>query len=290
MTKSLSRNLIKCGCAIQQNDNTKIIDTNEMFAKRLEILQSVLIQNDKQLIDGAQGGSFNEPFQQGEFFQGLEAERVEELLEEKETQEVFATVNKEEMLEEAKAEIEEMRRLALENLENEKELVFQQAKRQGNEEGYRDGFQQAIDELNLKEEQLRLDKKKLELDYQKKVEQLEPLFIQELNDIYQHVFKVDMSKHRDVIMHLLDNAISKIEGSKDFIIRISKDDFPFVSIHKKQLLAQMNSTGGTIEMIEDSTMQNGQCLIETEGGIYDCGIDTQLSELQKELSMLSYSK
>lgn len=40
--------------------------------------------------------------------------------------------------------------------------------------------------------------------------------------------------------------------------------------------------------MKDITLGKGECLIETEGGIFDCGLGTQLSELRQKLKLLSY--
>ena len=45
-----------------------------------------------------------------------------------------------------------------------------------------------------------------------------------------------------------------------------------------------------IEIIEDIALVKGDCLIETDGGIFDCGISTQLEELSKKLRVLSFEK
>ena len=46
----------------------------------------------------------------------------------------------------------------------------------------------------------------------------------------------------------------------------------------------------TMEIIEDVSLHKNECLIETEGGIFDCGLGTQLSELTRKLKLLSYEK
>ena len=43
-----------------------------------------------------------------------------------------------------------------------------------------------------------------------------------------------------------------------------------------------------VDIVEDMTMRQGDCMIETANGIFDCGIDTQLSAIKKRLTLLSY--
>ena len=60
---------------------------------------------------------------------------------------------------------------------------------------------------------------------------------------------------------------------------------------QKQALADGAAAGrGTVEIIEDISLRQGECMIETDGGIFDCGVDTQLAELTNRLRVLSYEK
>ena len=53
----------------------------------------------------------------------------------------------------------------------------------------------------------------------------------------------------------------------------------------------MAGTGASLlEVVEDITLSKNQALIETDGGIYDCSLGTQLDELGKKLRLLSYEK
>ena len=45
-----------------------------------------------------------------------------------------------------------------------------------------------------------------------------------------------------------------------------------------------------IEIMEDISLPPDSCMIETDGGIFDCSLGTELSELSTKLRMLSYSK
>ena len=73
------------------------------------------------------------------------------------------------------------------------------------------------------------------------------------------------------------------------VIHVSKNDYEYVNDRKDQLTEGLGSTD-TIEVIEDLTLRPTEAFIEAEGGIYDCGIGTELELLKKELMLLSYQK
>ena len=130
-----------------------------------------------------------------------------------------------------------------------------------------------------------------ELDdyYMQQVEVLEPQLVDTITAVYEHIFHVDFSSYRDVLIHLINDTIHKTDGSRNFLVHISKEDYPHVSEQKAYLLANLGDSW-TIDMIEDSLMGVGQCMIETESGIFDCGLGTQLEELKKKLMLLAWSK
>lgn len=61
-------------------------------------------------------------------------------------------------------------------------------------------------------------------------------------------------------------------------------------MQKKQIQEATGSTSVKVEIVEDFTLSKNDCIIETTGGIFDCGLGTQLEELNRKLKILSYEK
>lgn len=74
------------------------------------------------------------------------------------------------------------------------------------------------------------------------------------------------------------------------MLHVSKEDYPYVSMQKKQIMAGAVSANSFVEVVEDITLSQNECLIETDNGVFDCGLGTQLSELKQKLRLLSYEK
>ena len=120
------------------------------------------------------------------------------------------------------------------------------------------------------------------------IDELEPKFVDTITGIYEHIFHVDLHSYREVLCYLISATMRNTEDNKSFLIHVSKEDYPYVSMQKKQITAQAASPNASVEIIEDMTLGKGECLIETEGGIFDCGLGTQLAELRQKLKLLSY--
>ncbi len=193
---------------------------------------------------------------------------------------------REEMMGHLQEEIDQMRSEAMADIQAELDTLRMQAREEGQKAGYDQGFAQGNAEAMaiLEEERARL--KEMEKEYDLNIQAVEPLFVDKLTSIYQHIFQVDLSEHRDIILHLIDTTIHSIETGKNFIIRVSKEDIGFVTMQKSKLLGGLNEV--TAEIVEDATLQKNECLIETEGGIFDCSLDVELEALSKKLKLLSY--
>ena len=87
---------------------------------------------------------------------------------------------------------------------------------------------------------------------------------------------------------MFENAIQKTDGSSSLLLHVSKADYESVAEKKEYLKSQVGNA--SVEVIEDITLSELQCYIETDNGIYDCGLDTQLEELARKLKLLSYER
>lgn len=294
MTRLLSSNLLKMGFVPFADSEKRVIDTNELVAKRIEELAAKM--------NRPENAGFARPDEDG-FAAGLDAQRIEGLLfEDEESGNVIKAeaepapdaqqlrMEAEALLVQAKEEAQAQMELYLSEgrakLEAERAEVLAQAK----DTGYAEGFKKAEAEFARKEQDLKRREAAMEAEYDKLLMGLEAEMVDALSGIYEHLFQVELSSYRDVLIHLLTGALRKIEGGKDFLVHISPEDYPYVSMEKKQLVAALASPGTTLELVEDHTLKKNECMIETDGGIFDCGLGTQLSELSRKLKLLSYEK
>jgi flagellar assembly protein FliH len=125
--------------------------------------------------------------------------------------------------------------------------------------------------------------------YNQKLEEMEPYLIQQLTGIYEHVFGVELSGHRNILQHLLAATLRSVEISEHYLIHVSEQDYPYVSMQKSQIVEEGCVKNASLEIAEDRTLGKNECLIETENGIFDCSLSTQLTELKRKLQLLSYT-
>ncbi len=285
--------VLKSGWMFINPTETRVIDTNAMVESKLKELSFKLAAE----TDGDAG------FTEG-FVQGIKAEQVTELIGEGMEQvpeEAVNTVSESElMLQQAQEEIENMKAQALAEIEEARVQMIEEAKKVGYQEGFaqgkKEGFDQGyVDGLNSvaaeREEALRdasIRIAQVEEEYQKKMDELEPQFIEMLTGIYEHIFHVSLKNSRDLVVYLIANTMRNLEGSNGFLIHVSKEDYPFVSMQKKELVKGTGISVDDIDILEDATLGRSECMIETGNGVFDCGLGTQLEALNEELRLLSY--
>lgn len=193
-------------------------------------------------------------------------------------------VIKHRLLEEALEEIADMKNQAVEEAQREKMEILEAARTQGYEEGAR----QAYEEFESARQELEMEKRKHEQEYEELLFDLEPKFVRYLTNIYEKVFQVNLAEEKEIVVNLLRTAMQKVEGSKNYIVHVSKDDYKFVYEHKRELAEATMTEDAIIDVVEDVTLKEGDCFIETANGIFDCGIETQMTALKKKLMLLAY--
>ncbi|MBO5293284.1 MAG: hypothetical protein J6B10_08915 [Lachnospiraceae bacterium] len=286
-------NLLKAGWVVCNEQEKKVIDNNSLIARKLEELGGSVSTT----TTGRQTGEEEPSFVQEEsgadgladalfadrdegFQSGLDAPTVE-------IQEpVYEGPSPEELIAEAEKEAEMIRQTA----RGEAEQIRSLAREEGQNQGYQEGYQSGLARIQEMEAELVKKEEMLERRYQDKMRELEPQFVDTLNGIYERVFDVKFSEQRGLVLHLLTNAMRGIEETKDFILHVSPQDYREVREAKDILTSESLVGSATVEIIEDMTLGKNECLIETGGGIFDCSLGTELSQLQKELKLLSYEK
>lgn len=294
----MSRNLYKSYWVEISKDDKVIIDSNVRLAQRIEEHETLR----QHRLNAPAGLDDPEEEEESEFVGGLGGEQIDALLTDPENGEEGSIIKASpveqgpdleeieaqarEMIEDAQIQIDEMKENARRDIEEERQQAIENANRLGYDDGYKAGMAE-VDEMKR---ELSEERKMLRDEYDRMVEDLEPRFIETITEIYSNIFGIELKDHHDILVHLIDSTLRQVESSKTFIVHVSKDDFPFVNMKKQELVEGATAGKGIVEIIEDIALSQGACLIETDGGIFDCGVDTQLQQLTNRLRVLSFEK
>lgn len=271
--------------AQKEKKEKRVIDSNQAVSDRIKELSERLERSEVEVSPD----DFNE---------GLDVEQIDALLSDPDDipPEVAAgSEQAKKMVEEAEEEAQRIiddagaqAEKIIADANEQAASVLEEARAKGLEEGNSKGYEEGLE--RAKEIELLAEQKAEAMDeqYEERMAQLEPRMVETLTGIYSHVFGADLSGRNDVVLYLLRDAIRNAEGEKNFLVHVSKDDHEYVVANKEELAAGLG-TSATLEIIEDMTLSAGSCFVETDGGIFDCSLGTELELLAKELRLLSYS-
>ncbi len=277
----MSSNLVKnIFTTLSRDEEKRIIDSNAVVRRRLERLEAEL---------GA-------PQEEG-FVSGIPAAEIVDVPEDTQSNIIKAQDEAREILENARAEADAVIARAQEEAEHILEQARVQAEAEksqvlgdARQQGYNEGLVKAQAHEGAMEQEYLEKTRSLEEAYEKQLDTLEPRFVDTITGIYEHIFQIELSSYREILTFLISSVLHKLDGSRSFIIHVSREDYAYVSMQKKQMLAGVVSGNCEVDVVEDLTLGKNDCMIETEGGIFDCGLGTQLSELRRRLHLLAWSQ
>ena len=150
-------------------------------------------------------------------------------------------------------------------------------------EGQKEGYEQGLQEAAARQREL---ESRMQADYDQKQKNMEHELVDVVCDVVEKVFLVQFGDKKEIIWHAVDQALANIEGSKEFMIRVGEANLEFLRAHKEELQAKVGQDM-TLDIVLDPLLDETQCMIETDGGLFDCGMDTQMRNLIKDIKSLS---
>ena len=104
--------------------------------------------------------------------------------------------------------------------------------------------------------------------------------------ISRKVIKVISENQRNVVISNVVQALRKVKGRGNIIIRVNMADVKLTTEHVKDFIKMLEGSK-SIQVVEDSTVDPGGCLIETDFGEIDARISSQLAELETKILEIS---
>lgn len=274
-------NLLKRDSVI--NKDERVIDYNDLIKKKIQSIMAS--KNNEMDADG--------------FVNGLHADIVEELISDDDatdedsdatsTGEQQAAVSLESVNAEAERIIEEAKLQAeqiIADANKNADAAFEEAK----QNGYYEGNAKAQEEINVKQAQLEAEynnkKKELEQEYNSLKEKVEPELVEVITDVFRKVTGVVAEDNQEIILHLINDVMHNADGSRDYVIKVSPDDYKFLVNNQGKIYCAM-SREVNIDIVEDTALERNQCMIETNTGIFNCSLDIELNNLIKNIKLLS---
>lgn len=259
-------NLYKQQFVRTQEDGKRIINSNILVRQMVEEQAKALLPQEQE--------TKQEPSE--EFVEGLAAPEVELI-----DYEAQAREEAEQIIEQAHLQAQQI----LEEARGEAEQLKQQAMDEGKDAGYDQGMSEA--NQTLKEQLAQLEEQRMEQqrEYEAQLQKLEPLLLHTVTDVVEKVFKIQFHDKEEIMLYLVKHTIESIDGAREFTIKASPVRAAYLEEHRQEILSNAGHNI-SLDIVTDHTFGEGDCVIETDTGFFECGPDTQIENLIKDIKSL----
>lgn len=100
------------------------------------------------------------------------------------------------------------------------------------------------------------------------------------------IVKVISENQRNIVVSNVVQALRKVKGRGEVIIRVNLNDVAMTTQHIKDFLSAAENIKN-ITVVEDSTVDRGGCVVETDFGSIDAKIVSQLNEIEQRILEVS---
>ena len=104
--------------------------------------------------------------------------------------------------------------------------------------------------------------------------------------ISRKVIKIISENQRNVVISNVVQALRKVKGRGNILIKVNMLDVKLTTEHKKEFI-DMVEGAKSVQIVEDTTVDPGGCVIETDFGEIDARISSQLAELEQKILEIS---
>lgn len=178
----------------------------------------------------------------------------------------------------AQVEAEEIKRQVKEEMDIKAEEIYKESINKGYEEGKLKA-EEDIQALKLEANDILEQAKK---ERENMINSLEPEIINFIIDTTQNILTNSFYFNKDIIALLIKKGLLSVKELKNLKIFVSEEQFEYVQENKDKIL-NIDTDNNNIEIIEDNSLANSDCIIETEIGTIKCGVDDQLSSIKEAL-------
>ena len=185
---------------------------------------------------------------------------------------------------ESEIEKSEELQIKLAKYESDIDNIKESAKQEGFNSGYKDGIDQAKNDIELENSKLTDRFNTMLQNISDKIES----DISNVSEMIQHITMVSIYKvfgyelkDKNNVASIIKNVISSSVSKSNVVVRLSRDDYTLLQDSGIQLVN--SDEYENIKVIPDDRVSLGGCILETEAGTLDGRLETQLTNLHSIL-------
>lgn len=98
--------------------------------------------------------------------------------------------------------------------------------------------------------------------------------------VARKVVACEVSSNEKVILQLVKEALQNCSCKNGAVLRVSQEDFESLNENMDELLTAAEGAD-SLEIKKDSTLRQGDCIVETSLGSIDAGVETKLGKIEE---------
>ncbi|CAH8769998.1 FliH/SctL family protein [Paenibacillus dendritiformis] len=197
-----------------------------------------------------------------------------------------ATEEAERMKEEAQSQIEAW----WEERRQQDEQLIESTRSESYETGYREGMERAEQEIKeAYERKIAEAEAVLRQAYQAKeqlIQEAEPFVVSLSCTVAEKIIQKQLTVEPEIVLELARKTLSRKRESGTITLCVSPEQFAYVHAAREELSLAVDSQA-ELQIIPDSSVNDGGCVVRSALGSIDARIDTQLTEIKKALMQVA---
>lgn len=187
-----------------------------------------------------------------------------------------------EIIANAKSEAEKI----IQDARLEEQKIKSDAKQDGFRQGHDEGYSAGESEIGRLVERLRKMVEALMLRREEILKETEQQIVELVILMTRKVVKIISETQKTAIMSNVLAALKKVKSRGNVILHVNLEDLKLATANADEFIKRVENIQG-ITVVEDSTVEKGGCVVETDFGAVDARISSQLSELEEKIMEIS---
>ncbi len=169
---------------------------------------------------------------------------------------------------------------------SEENEIRDSAYRKGYDEGQKSGYNDGQSELNRLIERVHKIVESVMNRREEILRDTEQQIVDLVILMTRKIVKIISENQKGVVLSNVLSALKKVKTRCNVIIRVNIEDLKLTSEHTGEFIKRVEAVQG-ITVIEDSSVDKGGCVVETDFGAIDARIASQLGELENKILEIS---
>ena len=107
--------------------------------------------------------------------------------------------------------------------------------------------------------------------------------------VAEQIIHSEVSLHRDVCLNIVSEAIARVSDREQIIVKVNREDAEYLKRYKDRLAGMLDGVK-SFSILEDSSIEPGGCVIETNLGFVDSRIPTKIKSIEEAINRVASDK